>query len=321
MPYLIGTDEAGYGPRLGPLVISTAVFWVDTWDDGADLYRRLKGVVSKKPPRRVVQRCVAIADSKALYSPATGLACLERGVLAALGLVDRCPVDWLDIWQMLDPGAIERLPSMPWHVDYELRLPVAVEADDVAQLVPALACGLEQAGVRLVALSSRAVFPGDFNRANDRWGNKSETLSKTTLGLLAEALEHCPGEPVRVVCDKHGGRNFYGRLLQEQFPDPLIEVHRESAEESVYRWGSDGQRVEVIFRAGGETFLPAALASMTSKYLRELAMRAFNEFWCGRIRGLQPTAGYPTDANRFRTAVQQTQQALGIDDHIMWRSR
>lgn len=321
MPYLIGTDEAGYGPRLGPLVISAAVFWVDAWDDGADLYRRLKGVVSKEAPRRATHRRVAIADSKALYSPATGLACLERGVLAALGLVDRCPADWLDIWQMLEPGAIERLHSMPWHVDYDLRLPVAVEADDVAQLVPALARGLEQAGVRLVSLASRAVFPGDFNCANDRWGNKSETLSKTTLALLGEALALCQDEPVRVVCDKHGGRSFYGRLLQEQFPDPLIEVHRESASESVYRWGPSDRRVEAIFRAGGEAFLPAALASMTSKYLRELAMRAFNEFWCGRIRGLQPTAGYPTDANRFRTDVREAQQALGIDDHIMWRSR
>ncbi len=321
MPYLIGTDEAGYGPRLGPLVISAAVFWVDAWDDGADLYRRLKGVVSKEPPRRAAHRRVAFADSKALYSPTTGLACLERGVLAALGLVRRCPADWLDIWRMLDPGAIERLATMPWHVDYDLQLPVAVEAGDLAQLVPALASGLEQAGVRLVTLASRAVFPDEFNRANDRWGNKSETLSKTTLGLLADVLADCQGEPVRVVCDKHGGRNFYGRLLQEQFPDPWIEVLRESAGESVYRWGSGDRRVEAIFRAGGEAFLPAALASMTSKYLRELAMRAFNEFWCGRVNGLRPTAGYPTDADRFRTAVGPTQQALGIDDHIMWRTR
>ena len=45
--------------------------------------------------------------------------------------------------------------------------------------------------------------------------------------------------------------------------------------------------------------MPAALASMTSKYLRELAMRAFNEFWCGRVHDLAPTAGYPRDARRF----------------------
>ena len=28
MPYLVGTDEAGYAPNLGPLVISATVWWV-----------------------------------------------------------------------------------------------------------------------------------------------------------------------------------------------------------------------------------------------------------------------------------------------------
>ncbi len=32
MPYLLGTDEAGYGPNLGPLVISASVWEVP---DGA----------------------------------------------------------------------------------------------------------------------------------------------------------------------------------------------------------------------------------------------------------------------------------------------
>ena len=50
----------------------------------------------------------------------------------------------------------------------------------------------------------------------------------------------------------------------------------------------------------GEEFLPTALASMTAKYLRELSMRAFNEFWCARVPGLRPTAGYPGDAPRFK---------------------
>jgi hypothetical protein len=67
--------------------------------------------------------------------------------------------------------------------------------------------------------------------------------------------------------------------------------------------------------------MPAALASMTSKYLRELAMRAFNDFWCGHVPDLAPTAGYPLDARRFRAAIQETQVALGIADRIVWRNR
>ncbi len=46
MAYLIGTDEAGYGPNLGPLTISASVWQVADADGGEDLYERLNaGVV------------------------------------------------------------------------------------------------------------------------------------------------------------------------------------------------------------------------------------------------------------------------------------
>jgi hypothetical protein len=71
----------------------------------------------------------------------------------------------------------------------------------------------------------------------------------------------------------------------------------------------------------GERYLPTALASMTAKYLRELSMRAFNEFWCARVPGLRPTAGYPTDAPRFKREIDALQRELAIDDHVLWRNR
>lgn len=321
MPYLIGTDEAGYAPNLGPLVVSATVWWVDEPALEVDLYKRLKSVICKSPPRASAGSRLAIADSKLLYTPAGGLKLLERGVLAALALVNHCPADWLDVWQLLDPESLSYLPSLPWHVDYDLRLPLAADADDVVRLVPKLRDACERSGVRLVAIKSRAVFPDEFNQSTLQFGTKAETLSKVTLTLLADSLKHCTGEPVLAVCDKHGARNQYGRLLQQQFPDALVEVHGEAAGESVYRWGPAETRIDVRFRPGGEAFLPAALASMTSKYLRELAMRAFNDFWCGRVRDLTPTAGYPRDARRFMAAIQGVQAELGIAKAVMWRDR
>ena len=56
---------------------------------------------------------------------------------------------------------------------------------------------------------------------------------------------------------------------------------------------------------------------MTSKYLRELAMRAFNDFWCGRVPDLAPTAGYPGDARRFHAPpCAKRSLTLGIDDAV-----
>ena len=152
--------------------------------------------------------------------------------------------------------------------------------------------------------------------------DRSEVLSKTTLGLVTQLINGLPErEPVFVNCDKHGGRNKYSPLIQAEFPETLVEVHGESRPISIYRFGQDSGRVEMRFQAKGEGFLPAALASMTSKYLRELAMRAFNDFWCRRVDDLKPTAGYPVDARRFHTQIKPAQKRLAISDTALWRRK
>ena len=69
------------------------------------------------------------------------------------------------------------------------------------------------------------------------------------------------------------------------------------------------QACRIEFCVGGESRAPVALASMAAKYIRELSMHAFNAFWAARMPGLRPTAGYPTDAQRWRgdaaAAIQQ----------------
>jgi hypothetical protein len=139
------------------------------------------------------------------------------------------------------------------------------------------------------------------------------------LDLITRIISPLDGQPISVVCDKHGGRNRYAPLLGEHFPDFMIEIHGESRQRSVYRFGPDGRRMEFCFRVNAERCLPAALASMASKYLRELAMRPFNDFWCSRVPGLAPTAGYPQDARRFKIAITAVQCELGIEDNTIWR--
>ncbi len=60
---------------------------------------------------------------------------------------------------------------------------------------------------------------------------------------------------------------------------------------------------------------------MTAKYLRELSMAAFNEFWQRHVPDLKPTAGYPRDAERFHRQIAAAQRQLGIDDCQLWRIR
>ena len=168
-------------------------------------------------------------------------------------------------------------------------------------------------------LRSRAVFPRQFNELIRRHGSKGAALSHLTLELISRVMETLVEAPISIICDKHGGRNRYARLLGEHFPDRLIEIYGEGRQRSVYRFGPAQRRVEFCFQTKAERHLPAALASMASKYLRELAMRALNAFWCGRSPGLRPTAGYPQDAKRFRADIAPALAELQIDDRVLWR--
>jgi hypothetical protein len=322
MPYLIGTDEAGYGPNLGPLVIAATVWQVPDGLSPAELYKRLKKCVVAKPTKD--DRRLAIADSKALYSSGQGLAALELGVLTALALLDRKPACWRELWPAVLAEGLETLHELaPWHVDFDQRLPAEVELDRLARQRDHLADGLECAGVRLVNVCATAMLPHTFNELVDRYGSKGELLSLTTLKLAAHAIASLPAdacEPIIVTCDKHGGRGRYTGQLQHIFPDDLIRVELESRAESVYRCGPD-HRYEFRFLAKGEQMLPTALASMTAKYLRELAMIPFNRFWQQHVPGLKPTAGYPADAARFWNEIRPAQQRLGIEDRVLWRCR
>ena len=74
MPFLLGTDEAGYGPNLGPLVISASLWEVPEGVRGDELYERLQTVIAPAAARsaKAAGQRVAIADSKAALSIGQG---------------------------------------------------------------------------------------------------------------------------------------------------------------------------------------------------------------------------------------------------------
>jgi hypothetical protein len=319
--YLVGTDEAGYGPNLGPLVVSATVWEVPDRVSGSDLRRLLAGVVVATPGEIAADGppCVVIGDSKALYQSGKGLQHLECGLWAAMALLGCRPASWRQVWETLAPGTLDAQDGQPWHEGYDCPVPLDAEACRFERAVDVLAERLARHRIRLIGVRSRVLFPSLFNRTVAAHGSKGTALSRITLQLAAEMIEPLRCGPIAVICDKHGGRDHYERLLFEHFPDHVIEVRGEGRDWSLYQFGPPERRVEFRFQTKAECHVPTALASMASKYLRELAMRAWNEFWCARIEGLEPTAGYPTDARRFKQAIAAVQQELGIDDDLIWR--
>ena len=70
-----------------------------------------------------------------------------------------------------------------------------------------------------------------------------------------------------------------------------------------------------------EANFPVALASIVCKYVRELSMHAFNQFWAKHLPDVKPTAGYPVDAARFKAEIAEAQAQREITDDVLWRER
>ena len=329
MTVLIGADEAGYGPNLGPLVVAATVWQVPDGVAAEQMYDLLRNHVAPAAGDSKADSTddrLVIADSKTLYQPGGGWERLERGVLPALRVIDRGVSQWRRIWENLDSSADEYLDCTPWHERFDLPLPHFLPPDEIDRVTDRLQAAANETSVRLISLAARVVFPGPFNRLLHQLGNKAELLSITTLELVKELLASPPvaqlGESnFLITCDKHGGRGKYAGLLQHVFDEGWVDVRREGREESVYQLGPPNRRLEFRFLAKGERMLPTALASMLAKYLRELAMLPFNQFWRGQVPGLAPTAGYPLDAKRFYQEISPVLRRLGIDKGLVWREK
>ncbi len=312
---IIGMDEAGYGPNLGPLVISATAWRVPGAPQATDLWREFADVVGPTPP--VAGSHLQVADSKVVYTPSRGLVNLERGVLAALALLGCEPAGFRDLWQRLAPDHPGDYDAEPWFADQHLALPVSCTMPPAATLVDRWRASCQARQISLEAVCCDVVVPRRFNALVNQHGNKARALTEIAMGVLRRAWPAAADCPTLIIADKHGGRNRYQEFLQDLAGDQLVLCREEGASRSRYHI----RNAEISFETQAERHFPVALASMVSKYLRELSMILFNRFWSSRQAGLKSTAGYPVDARRFRREIAALQSELAIPDAVLWRER
>ena len=135
-------------------------------------------------------------------------------------------------------------------------------------------------------------------------------------------MKRFPEEDLHITVDKQSGRDRYGPLLGRRFRGVRLVVKRQDRSVGHYHIRHHGREGDIRFVMEGEKHsMPVALASMYSKYVRELYMTLFNEFWRKHLPGLKSTAGYPRDARRFLTDIAAVQKQLGIPDEVLVRRR
>ncbi|MFQ5861890.1 MAG: hypothetical protein ACE5IC_02105 [Candidatus Brocadiales bacterium] len=337
MPVIIGMDEAGYGPSLGPLVVTATAFDVaiSTQPSGRagrsddicrlDLWHTLKEAVSSPQDNRGQnEHRIVIGDSKKLYSTKKGVCKLEEGTLAFQMCMSKKVFSNLkDLLGSLYCYDEQLLGVYPWYRNKKLHLPLVSSVADITHKHSKLKDILSSNGIKYLSARSAVISPYEFNKEVARVGNKSLLLFKKCVSLIVGMWVEYP--EVEVFCGKHGGRNRYGPMLSEAFSGSKVKTLSEDGNSSScyeIRDESGRRRMRISFLKNGEdAHMPVALASMYSKYIRELFLKLFNAFWQERLPGLRPTAGYPGDAQRFLRDINGLKTRLSISDEILVRNR
>jgi ribonuclease HII len=319
MAVLVGIDEAGYGPILGPLVISSSAILLPHQLLSADLWQVLKRSVSDK--RKHLAGRLLIADSKKAHNKSLGIRHLERTVLACLRCLGQQPATFGELLAALCPACLDGLAEYPWYEDANSQK-VPADQEDLKIASAVLAGDMAANGARLRSLKSVCLDVRCYNRMVSNVKNKASVLFTAICQLIENAFESFAGEDLQIIIDRQGGRVRYRTSLQRMFPHMDLRILSETQERSSYELRADGKSMCLHFIVDGdEKFLPVSLASMVSKYLRELFMSSINRYFAGFCPGLRPTAGYWQDGLRFISDLKRNLPEVEYDTALLIRCR
>ena len=323
MLWVIGCDEAGYGPPLGAFTQGSVALFLpgstgaieDSWAAYPELFRKRRGAARARPGVLPL----VVDDSKVMTQLASGMDHLGAlwPVLFGYPYKQKNTLKDLLDWAHLpdhttfrdDPTLVENFP-ISWVLE--------------DGLLENARSALHKNGLTDCRARISMVSPAVFNQMIDHHQNKSAVLEKGWQSHIHWWLHQLPGdEPIVILSDRLGGKKCYAGIFQEALgAKGLVQVIREDDNQCTYRClGTDREIMLIVSPKADSKYLPVAAASMLAKHLRELSMEMVNRYWMERVPNLKPTAGYPEDGKRFYAEIQSTMARSGVNPDHVWRKR
>lgn len=313
---VVGVDENGLGPRLGPLVATSVCLEVDSYERARLL--------------RVAAR-VGIGDSK--QTSAFGQMRAAEGLALAIleELHGRAPGHADDLLHMLELDGPEALrASCPRRAAPQCwSQPVALPAfeGEVAEGRAQLA-RLRKHGVGLRLARSVVTCAGRMNQQLRALGSRTSVDLAMFERLVLATARHAQNATdatdvtdaaaeLSVVLGMVGGIRDYERYFSLLGSDRISESLRtkQAVRYRVTGIGSLSFEIDADAR-----HLPVALASMLGKYVRELSMERQNRFYAHHQDDLPRPSGYRDPVTRrFVDQSRALRRRLGIVDECFER--
>ena len=185
MAWIIGVDEAGYGPNLGPLTMTAVAFRIPEELAGANLWDVLRAVVCKAG---IDDGRLVVDDSKQVYDRTSGIGALELGVLATLW---RGPLSAeANLGHFLSAtcnDSIDDLRGEAWHKGDD-RLVAQVEAATLTTATERFDCECAAVGLTQWVVRGVVVPAPRFNVLAEEADSKGAVLAHALSRLLATKL-------------------------------------------------------------------------------------------------------------------------------------
>ncbi|MEM7137820.1 MAG: hypothetical protein AAF500_14645 [Myxococcota bacterium] len=295
---VMGVDENGLGPRLGPLVATSLVLETPHYRRAALCARGLAlGLTDSKDAggfgRMAFTESVALALLGRTGSvPSTADHLLERlWPAAGSSLRARCPND--------------RTAAQCWGIDTALPAFGGDRAEGDA-LLDRLS---GRSRLRLVEVRSRLACAGMLNQKRAAGRNKLD-VDLAMFEDLIEAAHVDLGQPMTVICGMIGGIRDYASRFS-RFDSPRVATLPARRGQRRYRVRGLG---EVRFEVDADArHLPVSLASIVGKYVREVSMLRIGEFYRQALPDLRLASGYHDPVtSRFIEQTKTSRRRLGI---------